>query len=82
MKNLSDNVKNSTSRNQTLILVEGYDEKNILLNLLLRAFPEINIKMSNIHIFESNVYLLIHLIEKEYGKDLHSCGNTNVSGIM
>ncbi|MDO4803427.1 MAG: hypothetical protein Q4A32_01240 [Lachnospiraceae bacterium] len=55
------------NRNQTLILVEGKHEKGVLLTMLLRAFPEIPIRLENVHIYSTDIYDLYHAIEKEYG---------------
>lgn len=59
----------TSGRRQVLILVEGKHEKEILLKMLLRCFPEIPVKQENIHIYETDVYDLYNRIEKEYGAD-------------
>ena len=53
-------------RNQTLIVVEGEHEKQILLRILLTCFPEIPILDENIHVYAADIYDLYHDIEKEY----------------
>ena len=55
-------------RNQTLILVEGNFEKNTMLRVLCKCFPNSPIQMSNIHIYGTDIYDLYHLIELEYGE--------------
>lgn len=59
----------ATQRNQTLILVEGKHEKDILVKLVLDIFPEIPVKMENVHIYGTDIYDLYWLIQKEYGDD-------------
>ncbi len=54
-------------RNQTLIVVEGKLEKNNILKSLFRCFPEIPIRIENVHVYESDIYDLYHAIEEEYG---------------
>lgn len=59
----------SRRRNQTLVITEGDHEKNMLLKLILSAFPEINISEDNIVMYESNIYSLYNKIVYEYGAD-------------
>lgn len=63
------NDRKNTGKKQILILVEGKHEKEILLRMLLRLYPEIPVKQENIHIYESDLYDLYHSIEREYGSD-------------
>ena len=56
-------------KNQTLVLVEGEHEKQTLLNILLKCFPEIPILDENIHVYAADIYDLYHDIEKEYEED-------------
>lgn len=53
-------------RRQSLFIVEGNHEKNELVKLLLKIFPEIDIDIDNIIIYGTNVYMLLDDIEKEY----------------
>lgn len=55
-------------RNQTLIVVEGKLEKEGILKSIFRCFPEIPIRIENVHVYENNIYDLHHAIEKEYGE--------------
>ena len=55
-------------RNQTLIVVEGKLEKDGLLKILFKCFPELPIQMENVHIYENDIYNLYYEIEKEYGE--------------
>lgn len=55
-------------RNQTLIVVEGDLEKYGLLKILLKCFPELPIRIENVHIYKNDIYNLYHEIEKEYGE--------------
>lgn len=55
-------------RNQTLIVVEGKLEKYGLLKVILKCFPELPIRIENVHIYENDIYNLYHEIEKEYGE--------------
>ncbi len=56
-------------RKQSLFIVEGNHEKNVLFKLLLRAFSEIDIKEEDILIFGTNIYQLYAMIVKEYEED-------------
>ncbi len=56
----------NTSRNKTLVIVEGKLEKNIILKTLLLCFPEIPVKYENVYVYSSDIYDLYHAIEKEY----------------
>ena len=42
-------------------------KKNKLFWLIFKCFPEINIDMNNVWIYEKNIYLLYEDIAKEYG---------------
>ena len=59
----------NSSRNKTLIVVEGDLEKNSILKTILLCFPEIPVKYEDIQIFSSDVYDLYHSIEMEYGEE-------------
>lgn len=63
-----DFLKNE-QKNQTLILVEGEHEKQILLSILLACFPEIPILNENIHVYAADIYDLYNDIEREYEED-------------
>lgn len=66
---MNDNIQvPSAPRNQTLIVVEGKLEKNSILRILFRCFPEIPIRIENVHIYENDIYDLYHAIEEEYGE--------------
>ncbi len=56
-------------RNKVLLIVEGQHEKEKLLTRMLTSFPEINIEIDNIWIYETNIYMLISNIIQEYGED-------------
>lgn len=56
-------------RRRHLLIVEGNHEKNILFDLLLKCFPEIDIKFDDILIYGTNIYMLYKDIEKEYQQD-------------
>lgn len=56
-------------KNQTLLVVEGMQEKKELLTLLVTIFPEISIEMENVHVYGTDIYDLYHEIEKEYDYD-------------
>lgn len=64
MNNYQSNVR---KRNQTLLIVEGNHEKDRLLWLIFKCFPEININMENVWIYKTNIYMLYDDIVKEYG---------------
>lgn len=49
-------------RKKSLFIVEGEHEKDVLFKLLLRAFPEIDIREEDIIIFGTNIYLLYAMI--------------------
>lgn len=56
-------------RRKNLLVVEGHHEKNILFQLLLQCFPEMDIDMSSIWIYGTNIYMLEQDIIKEYGEE-------------
>lgn len=56
-------------RNQSLLIVEGKHEKNILFWLIFKCFPEMNIDIDNIWIYGTNIYKLYEDIAREYGND-------------
>ena len=45
-------------RKRTLLVVEGKHEKETLFKQLLQCFPEINIALEDIIVFETNIYIL------------------------
>lgn len=61
-------LMDSMPRNQTLIVVEGKREKENILKILFKCFPEIPISIESVHVYENNVYDLYHEIEEEYGE--------------
>lgn len=61
--------KQQRDRRKVLLIVEGKHEKFNLLTRILETFPEINIEKDNIHIFETNIYILLSKIIEEYGDD-------------
>lgn len=67
MSNIAWNVRRE--RNRVLLIVEGKHEKEKLLTCMLTSFPEINIEIDNIWIYETNIYMLISKIIQEYGED-------------
>lgn len=56
-------------RRQNLFIVEGSHEKNELMRLLLKVFPEINIDLDDILIYGTNIYMLYNDIVKTYQSD-------------
>ncbi len=66
---MNDYLGQTRKRNQTLLVVEGEHEKDILFRLLFQCFPEINIDMNNVWVYGTNIYLLYEDIAKEYGND-------------
>lgn len=56
-------------RKQTLLIVEGHHEKNELMELILKCFPEIYIKRENIEVFQTNIYILYEKIKDVYKED-------------
>lgn len=61
----------SNQRRQTLVVVEGNDEKEKLFYLLLLAFPELNIKEDDIVIYQTNIYHLYNKLTEEYGEQFY-----------
>lgn len=59
--------REARNRGQTLLIVEGHHEKDRLLWLILKCFPEISITPDNIWIYGTNLFLLHDDIAKEYG---------------
>lgn len=56
-------------RNRHLLIVEGNHEKNKLMELLLKCFPEIDMAQDDILIYGTNIYILYQAIETEYQED-------------
>lgn len=56
-------------RRQNLLIVEGNHEKNKLFRLIFKCFPELDINMDDIWIYETNIYMLYEDIVREYGSD-------------
>lgn len=56
-------------RGRTLLIVEGEHEKNQLFKLIFKCFSEIKIKMDDVWVYGTNIYLLYDDIVKEYGAD-------------
>lgn len=56
-------------RNRHLLIVEGNHEKNELMELLLKCFPEIDMVEDDILIYGTNIYVLYQALEKEYQED-------------
>lgn len=57
------------NRGKHLLIVEGNHEKDELIPLILKCFPEIKIQPENIIVFGTNIYQLHLNIEKEYGEN-------------
>ncbi len=51
-------------RHQMLLIVEGNHEKNVLLDLIFKCFPEVN--SNDVLIYGTNIYQLYEKISKEY----------------
>lgn len=62
-------VVTTRRRTRTLLIVEGHHEKEKLFWLLLKCFPEINIRFEDILIYGTNVYDLYQYIVWEYGEN-------------
>ena len=56
-------------RARTLMIVEGKHEKNVLFGALFKCFPELGVRAEDIWIYGTNIYVLFHELEKEYGLD-------------
>lgn len=67
LKNMNDYMGEVRRRNQSLLIVEGNHEKNRLFWLIFNCFPEIDIRMDDIWIYGTNIYILYEDIEKQYG---------------
>lgn len=65
---MNDIFRDRNIRAKTLLVVEGFHEKEVLLKSLLRAFKSIGVDYDNTLIYETNVFELINLIESEYGE--------------
>ena len=59
----------SRRRKRHLIIVEGNHEKNELINELLMCFPKIDIKMEDVIIYGTNIYMLYQDIENAYPRN-------------
>lgn len=56
-------------RRRNLLIVEGKHEKNELLGLLLKSYPEIDIELEDIIIYKTNIYQLYDSIVNKYDED-------------
>lgn len=64
---MSNDIIKVRKRNRSLLIVEGYHEKNKLFWLIFKSFSELHISMDDIWIYGTNIYLLYEDIVKEYG---------------
>ena len=51
-------------RHRHLLIVEGNHEKNELMELLLKCFPEIDMNMDDIVIYGTNIYMLYQNLDE------------------
>lgn len=56
-------------RRRNLLIVEGKHEKNKLIKLLLKVYPEVDMNLDDIIIYGTNIYQLYDSIVNEYGAD-------------
>lgn len=63
----------SDRRRRRFVIVEGRHEKDKLMWLLLKCFPEIDIQLEDILVYGTNIYLLYQEIVNEYGEDWSDC---------
>lgn len=56
-------------RRRHLLIVEGNHEKFKLMKIILKVFPEIEMDMEDILIYETNIYMLFDDIQKNYHED-------------
>ncbi|MCI8668791.1 MAG: hypothetical protein HFI34_04600 [Lachnospiraceae bacterium] len=56
-------------RRRNLFIVEGNHEKNELMSLLLKIYPEVDIKLEDIIIYTTNIYQLYKMIADKYGDE-------------
>lgn len=56
-------------RRQHLFIVEGKHEKNELMKLLLKSFPEIDMDLDDVIVYGTNIYQLYLDINREYEDD-------------
>lgn len=69
---MSEYVLPARKRARTLMIVEGNHEKNVLFEALFKCFPELGVRPEDIWIYGTNIYVLFHELEKEYGQDWDS----------
>ena len=65
---MSDYTVPARRRSRSLLIVEGNYEKE-LYRLIFKAFPELNIDIDDVWIYETNIYELYNDIVKAYGDD-------------
>lgn len=65
---MSDYTVPARRRGRSLLIVEGNYEKE-LYRLIFKAFPELNIDIDDVWIYETNIYELYNDIVKAYGDD-------------
>ena len=56
-------------RRRHLFIVEGKHEKNELMKLLLKSFPEIDMDLNDVIVYGTNIYQLYLDIIREYADD-------------
>lgn len=79
------NSKGVRDRGNTLLIVEGNHEKNVLIKKLIYCFPEVDIDFNNIYIYGTNIYLLYDVLEnefKEYDENWDEIDDINLPKII
>lgn len=67
--NMNNYVVEQRKRSQTLLIVEGQHEGDILFRLILDCFSEIKSEGDSLLIYGTNIYMLYDDIVREYGPD-------------
>lgn len=69
LRNMNNYIGRVRKRGRTLLIVEGNHEKNELFKSIFRCFPEMNINMKDVWIYQTNIYVLYNHIVEEYGAE-------------
>lgn len=69
---MNNQLTYTRQRRRQLFIVEGHNEKNTLLSLLIRCFPEVDIDLDDVIIYGSNIYNLYNSIQNYYGEDWYN----------
>lgn len=66
---MNDTSSGGRIRGRTMLVVEGFHERDVLFKSIFYGFPELKISMDDVVVYETNIYSLVKDIDEEYGDD-------------